>query len=172
MFSPTRRLTLTLVLAASLALPLAAHAETTLRVFAGGQQQRPDLTRKMFDEYEKRNPGVKVQLESGGATSELQRQYLSTVLGAKDSTLDVLILDIINPAQYYAAGSVHPSISSLMPGDLVFWSSNGSVSGIHHVAIYIGNGNVLQAPQSGSVIQITPVLQVSWGLFGATRPLT
>jgi len=59
-----------------------------------------------------------------------------------------------------------------MPGDLVFWSSNGSVSGIHHVAIYIGNGNVLQAPQSGSVIQITPVLQVSWGLFGATRPLT
>jgi multiple sugar transport system substrate-binding protein len=113
MFSPTRRLTLTLVLAASLAVPLAAHAETTLRVFAGGQQQRPDLTRKMFDEYEKRNPGVKVQLESGGATSELQRQYLSTVLGAKDSALDVLILDIINPAQYYAAGWIEPLDSYL-----------------------------------------------------------
>jgi cell wall-associated NlpC family hydrolase len=83
-----------------------------------------------------------------------------------------LSLPHFSAAQYYAAGSVHPSISSLMPGDLVFWSSNGSVSGIHHVAIYIGNGNVLQAPQSGSVIQITPVLQVSWGLFGATRPLT
>jgi cell wall-associated NlpC family hydrolase len=83
-----------------------------------------------------------------------------------------LSLPHFSAAQYYAAGSVHPGISSLMPGDLVFWSSNGSVSGIHHVAIYIGNGNVLQAPQSGSVIQITPVLQVSWGLFGATRPLT
>ena len=46
------------------------------------------------------------------------------------------------------------------------------MSGIHHVAIYIGNGNVVQAPQSGSVVQITPVLQVNWGLFGATRPLT
>jgi len=89
------------------ALPL-AHAETVLHVFAGGPQQRTDLTRKMFDEYEKRNPGVKVTLESGGATSELQRQYLSTVLGAKDSTLDVLILDIINPAQYYAAGWIEP----------------------------------------------------------------
>jgi multiple sugar transport system substrate-binding protein len=62
----------------------------------------------MFDEYEKRNPGVKVQLESGGATSELQRQYLSTVLGAKDSTLDIFIIDIINPAQYAAAGWIEP----------------------------------------------------------------
>jgi cell wall-associated NlpC family hydrolase len=59
-----------------------------------------------------------------------------------------------------------------MPGDLVFWSSNGSVSGIHHVAIYIGGGNVIQAPQSGSVIQITGLYNVSWGLYGATRPLT
>ena len=85
-----------------------AHADTVLRVFAGGQQQRTDLTRKMFDEFEKRNPGVKVTLESGGATSELQRQYLSTVLGAKDSSLDIFILDIINPAQYYAAGWTEP----------------------------------------------------------------
>ena len=72
----------------------------------------------------------------------------------------------------YNVGSVHPSISDLMPGDLVFWSSNGAQSGVHHVAMYIGNGNVIQAPQSGSVIQITPLLQVNWGYFGATRPLT
>ena len=62
----------------------------------------------MFDEYEKRNPGVKIKPQSGGATSELQRQYLSTVLGAKDATLDVFILDIINPAQYHAAGWIEP----------------------------------------------------------------
>jgi cell wall-associated NlpC family hydrolase len=74
-------------------------------------------------------------------------------------------------SQYYA-GSIHPSTYNLMPGDLVFWSSNGTVGGIHHVAMYIGNGNVIQAPQSGSVIQITPLDQVDWGYFGATRPLT
>jgi cell wall-associated NlpC family hydrolase len=75
-------------------------------------------------------------------------------------------------SQYYAAGSVHPSIGSLRPGDLTFWSANGSASGIHHVAIYIGGGDVIQAPQSGSPIQITPLGQVDWGYFGATRPLT
>jgi cell wall-associated NlpC family hydrolase len=74
--------------------------------------------------------------------------------------------------QYGQAGSYHPSIGSLRPGDLLFWSSNGTVGGIHHVAMYIGNGNVIQAPQSGSPIQITAVGDVSWGYFGATRPLT
>lgn len=75
-------------------------------------------------------------------------------------------------SQYYSAGSFHPSTGQLQPGDLVFWSSNGTVGGIHHVAIYIGGGNVIQAPQSGSVIQITPLMSVDWGYFGATRPLT
>jgi multiple sugar transport system substrate-binding protein len=107
MFTRSRFLMLAGAVVALLVVPL-AQGETLLRVFAGGQQQRPDLTRKMFDEYEKRNPGVKVTLESGGATSELQRQYLSTVLGAKDASLDVFILDIINPAQYQAAGWIEP----------------------------------------------------------------
>ncbi len=97
-----------LAAAAALLLAPLAQADTVLRVFAGGSGQRPDVARKMFDEYEKRNPGVKVQVESGGATSELQRQYLSTVLGAKDSTLDIFIIDIINPAQYAAAGWIEP----------------------------------------------------------------
>jgi multiple sugar transport system substrate-binding protein len=94
-------------LAALAAAPL-AQAQTMLRVFAGGPQQRPDLIRKVLDDYEKHNPGIKVQIESGGATSELQRQYLSTVLGARDSALDIYILDIINPAQYAAAGWLEP----------------------------------------------------------------
>jgi cell wall-associated NlpC family hydrolase len=74
--------------------------------------------------------------------------------------------------QYWQAGRFHPSIGALRPGDLLFWSSNGTIAGIHHVAMYIGNGNVIQAPESGSPIQITPVGEVSWGYYGATRPLT
>jgi len=81
-------------------------------------------------------------------------------------------LDHYAASQYGQAGSYHPSTSNLMPGDLVFWSSDGSRWGIHHVAIYIGGGNVIQAPQSGEVIQITPLDEVSWGYYGATRPLT
>ena len=49
-------------------------------------------------------------------------------------------------ATQYEAGSYHPGLSKLRPGDLLFWSSNGTISGIHHVAMYIGGGSVIQAP--------------------------
>lgn len=95
-------------LAAALAAPVAVWSQTTLRVFSGGQNQRPDLMRKLFDRYEAANPGTKIQIETGGATSELQRQYLSTVLNAKDPAIDIFLIDIVNPAQYFGAGWLEP----------------------------------------------------------------
>ena len=52
-------------------------------------------------------------------------------------------------AQYEAGEKV--SLDNLQAGDLVFWSSNGSASGIYHVAVYVGDGQIAQArnPQSG-----------------------
>jgi cell wall-associated NlpC family hydrolase len=44
------------------------------------------------------------------------------------------------------------SISNLRPGDLVFFYSGPS-----HVGIYIGNGNVVHAPQAGDVVKVTPM---------------
>jgi cell wall-associated NlpC family hydrolase len=75
-------------------------------------------------------------------------------------------------ASQYAYGSFHPSPTQLAPGDLVFWSSDGKVSGIHHVAMYVGDGNVIQAPNSGDIVRITPLGNVASGYFGATRPLS
>jgi cell wall-associated NlpC family hydrolase len=83
-----------------------------------------------------------------------------------------LHLDHYAATQYGQAGSYHPSESNLMPGDLVFWSSDGTQAGIHHVAIYIGGGNVIQAPQSGDIVRVTPLGEVDAGYFGATRPLS
>lgn len=83
-----------------------------------------------------------------------------------------LNLDHDAAAQYTEVGSYHPAIDSLLPGDLVFWSKDGTVQGIGHVAIYIGNGEVVQAPHSGDVIRATPIYQVESGTMGATRPLT
>lgn len=74
--------------------------------------------------------------------------------------------------QYRQAGSYHPSPGKFKPGDLLFWSSDGTRSGIEHVAIYVGGGNVVQAPESGDVVKTTPWNQVMWGYYGATRPLT
>jgi multiple sugar transport system substrate-binding protein len=102
-----RRTLYTLALSAALATSAYAQ-QTTLRVFSGGQNQRPDLMRQMFDQYQKANPNVKIDIETGGATSELQRQYLSTVLNAKDSAIDIYMLDIVNPSQYASAGWLEP----------------------------------------------------------------
>ena len=105
-----KRQTLKLAALAMAATMLAGAAwaqQTTLRVFVG-PNQRPDLQAKLFEQYSKSNPGVKVEIETGGATSELQRQYLSTVLNAKDSAIDLFLIDIVNPAQYHGKGWIEP----------------------------------------------------------------
>lgn len=97
-----------LVLCITLLLCGELSAQTTLRVFAGGSGQRPDLTRLLAADYVQRNPGVRVEIETGGATSDLQRQYLSTVLNAKDPSIDVYLMDVVNPAQYHGAAWLEP----------------------------------------------------------------
>lgn len=61
--------------------------------------------------------------------------------------------------------TAHIPLSALAPGDLVFWGSGGYVN---HVGIYVGGGNILDAPHSGTTVQIQPI----WtnGLIGAGRP--
>lgn len=54
-------------------------------------------------------------------------------------------------ADQFSQASAHDSIDNVQAGDLIFWSSNGSASGIYHVAIYVGDGKIAQArnPQAG-----------------------
>lgn len=40
------------------------------------------------------------------------------------------------------------------PGDMLFWATRGN---IHHVALYIGGGQMIEAPYSGSAVRVTPV---------------
>jgi len=75
-------------------------------------------------------------------------------------------------SQYSEVGHFHPSLSSLEPGDMLFWSKDGTINGIGHVAIYIGGGRVVQAPESGAYIDVVPIDQVEPGRIGVTRPLT
>jgi cell wall-associated NlpC family hydrolase len=66
-------------------------------------------------------------------------------------------------AQYGAIA--HVPLSSMEPGDLVFWSAGG---GISHVGMYVGGGNVIDAPTTGEVVRIQPIWNS--GLVGAGRP--
>jgi multiple sugar transport system substrate-binding protein len=92
---------------ATAAFATPAEAQTTLRIFTGGQQ-RPDVMKQIVDAYAAKTPGVKVEVEVGGATSEQQQQYLNTVLASKDATLDVILIDVIRPAQWKAAQWAEP----------------------------------------------------------------
>ena len=84
-----------------------AQSKTTLRVFYGSTL-RPDVIAPIFQRFEKRNPQYTVISELGGATSELQNQYLTTALSAKDSNLDVMLIDVVRPAQFVAQGWLEP----------------------------------------------------------------
>jgi cell wall-associated NlpC family hydrolase len=54
----------------------------------------------------------------------------------------------------YIQESHKVSMSSLVDGDLVFWSSNTSnASDIYHVALYLGSGNIVAAPETGENVQ-------------------
>lgn len=61
-------------------------------------------------------------------------------------------------SQQYASAPQYVSLNELRPGDLVFSSSNGGAS-FYHVAIYIGNGQVVHARNPGAGISTTPL---SW----------
>jgi cell wall-associated NlpC family hydrolase len=51
----------------------------------------------------------------------------------------------------------HVPLSELQPGDMLFYSSNGSPSGIHHVTLYIGDGQMVEAYESGEPVRVTSV---------------
>ncbi len=55
------------------------------------------------------------------------------------------------------------SISDLQPGDLVFYYSP-----ISHVAIYLGNGQIIHAPHTGDVVRIAPLDEMPIAM--AVRP--
>ena len=56
----------------------------------------------------------------------------------------------------YGEGSQVP-LDVAQPGDLVFWSSDGSQSGIYHVAIYLGDDMMIEAPTFGLTVRVTPM---------------
>ncbi|MGD9621320.1 MAG: NlpC/P60 family peptidoglycan endopeptidase RipA [Mycolicibacterium sp.] len=60
-------------------------------------------------------------------------------------------LDHYSGSQYNAGRKV--PTAQMRRGDMLFWGPNGS----QHVAMYLGNGQMLEAPYTGSVVKISPV---------------
>jgi len=61
------------------------------------------------------------------------------------------------------------SLSQIQPGDLLFSAgSDGAPANPGHVVMYIGKGQVIQAPQVGENVQVDPVDLAA--VVAATRP--
>jgi cell wall-associated NlpC family hydrolase len=57
----------------------------------------------------------------------------------------------------------HVAITQLQPGDLIFYGSP-----IHHVGIYVGGGQMIEAPYTGSVVRYASISRPD--MVGAGRP--
>jgi cell wall-associated NlpC family hydrolase len=69
---------------------------------------------------------------------------------------------------HYAAAQYqltkHITAADLQAGDLVFWGTSPNT--IHHVALYIGNGQIIQAPHTGDVVKVSPLFASAPDFFG------
>jgi cell wall-associated NlpC family hydrolase len=82
----------------------------------------------------------------------------------------------LTQAAYKAAGITLPrttydqvnvgtrvSEANLQPGDLIFFYSD-----VSHVGLYIGNGEMIHAPHTGTVVKIAPITEMPF--YAAVRP--
>jgi peptidoglycan DL-endopeptidase RipA len=73
--------------------------------------------------------------------------------------------------QWWLNRNKRVSAGDLQPGDLLFWGSDRSdYMSITHVAIYIGNGQMIEAPDRGQNVMISGARTQSSTYFGAVRP--
>ena len=69
----------------------------------------------------------------------------------------------------YRGGAAVP-LGALAPGDVLFYAVNtADPASIYHVGMYVGDGQLVQAPRTGAVVQIAPVRLND--LLGAIRPV-
>jgi hypothetical protein len=60
-------------------------------------------------------------------------------------------------SQQATAGRPVASLAEARPGDLVFFDNSSARGGIDHVGIYIGNGQMIAAPQPGESVKVQSV---------------
>lgn len=59
--------------------------------------------------------------------------------------------------------------SALQPGDLVFFAGPGGVGTIHHVGIYAGAGQMIDAPNTGAAVRVDSLAAFGSEYAGARR---
>ncbi len=105
-------------------------------------------------------PSQKAQIAIDAALSRLGKPYVWGATGPNTFDCSGLMfwsylkagitLPRVSRAQATFGQSV--SLNALLPGDLVFYHSP-----VSHVAMYLGEGRIVQAPTTGDVVKISPI---------------
>ncbi len=66
-------------------------------------------------------------------------------------------------AQVQYEASARLSKDELQPGDLVFFWATDGVQWVSHVGMYVGQGQMVDAPTTGAVVRVEPVFTGYWG---------
>jgi len=67
--------------------------------------------------------------------------------------------DRLNSA-LYSGYTQHVSLNDLVPGDLLFYSYKGTISTIHHITIYAGNGMMWEANSKGKGLLFSNIYSI------------
>lgn len=77
----------------------------------------------------------------------------------KSAGLDWPNWDRLNSA-LYSGYTQHVSLNALVPGDLLFYSYKGTISTIHHITIYAGNGMMWEANSKNAGLLFSSIYSV------------
>ncbi len=89
-------------------LPVPSFAAQTLLRFVTWQPEVPRVWDDAIAEFERSNPGVRVVREIGPQSSTQLHDLISQKLKNRDSSVDVVVMDVIWPAEFASAGWVLP----------------------------------------------------------------
>ena len=129
--------------------------------WGGGHGAVPGETLGYYDGHDpaSRNDGSREGFDCSGLMR--YAYYRATGRDILDGTASDDFHSSIGVARFSAGQGTAP----LLPGDLLFWQADGYV---HHVAMYIGAGQMVEAYESGTRVRETPV-RLYDGYAGAVR---
>lgn len=79
-------------------------------------------------------------------------------------------LPIMRVAADQARTSRPVPLAQIAPGDFISWATDPSrPSTIHHIAMYIGDGKMIEAPHTGAFVRVVPI-RLGPEFAGITRP--
>ena len=58
---------------------------------------------------------------------------------------------------YQAESGQRVPLEDRRPGDMLFWAEDDGAGAVHHVALYLGGDQMVEAPESGKKVRIAPV---------------